>query len=129
MILACKKKLGKQTKKSGFGSDPPPVWEKFPRKVVFFLRMSLIYLNTWYKVMWTRCIDNTMYISAIVVNVCGCTSSVCQQPSTRRSQSNYTLASHRHTRTLQQQLLYLLKFLLCLRAQIHFCQISTTKLK
>ena len=30
------KKHGKQTKKSGFGSDPPLVWEKFPRKVVFF---------------------------------------------------------------------------------------------
>ena len=30
------KKLVKQTKTSGFGSDPPLVWEKFPRNIVFF---------------------------------------------------------------------------------------------
>ena len=30
------KKLGKQTKKGGLGQTPPLVWEKFPRKVVFF---------------------------------------------------------------------------------------------
>ena len=37
MILACKKKLGKQTKKKWVWVRPPPlVWEKFPRKVVFF---------------------------------------------------------------------------------------------
>ena len=35
MILACKKKLGKQTKKVGLGQTPPLVWEKFPRNIVF----------------------------------------------------------------------------------------------
>ena len=35
------KKLGKQTKKVGLGQTPPLVWEKFPRKVVFFWRTSL----------------------------------------------------------------------------------------
>ena len=37
MILACKKTWQTDKKKVGLGQTPPLVWEKFPRKVVFFL--------------------------------------------------------------------------------------------
>ena len=44
MILACKKNLANRQKKWVWVRPPPPVWKKFPHKVVFFLRTSLAYL-------------------------------------------------------------------------------------
>ena len=41
------KKLGKQTKQSGFGSDPPLVWEKFPRKIVFSEDVPYQFVLSW----------------------------------------------------------------------------------
>ena len=59
MILACKKKHAKQTKKSGIGSDPPPSMGKIPTFYRFFSGEPPLKEKTKEAVKWKRLREET----------------------------------------------------------------------